>query len=368
MNQYSSVIIASKESPARIPPVITLAVVLKKIFRKVIIVTSGCDDRVRDKLAESNIELIVFKGHKSNGLVGKSLTWRSFRSATLNVLNEAGPHALLWISGGDAALALGRGISRYPFVLQLHELYDEHPAYRLLLGYPARRAKSVVVPEHSRAAIVRKWYDLALTPYVLPNKPYDHPRQRKIPVTDVCASREFEELGNDTKIVLYQGHISRIRDVRPIAAAVNRMGGEWRFVVMGPNPLGFVDAIREVCPGLVYIPFVPAPFHLEITSHAHIGVTVYDYSCLNNIFCAPNKIWEYAGFGIPMLCSDLPGLRFTVQTSGAGVCSGLVHLEEIVECLQLIDKKYESYSMSSRQFFDSVDLEHKIQDIIHNIM
>jgi hypothetical protein len=368
MNQYKSVIIASKASPAENPPVLTMAMILRHIVRKVIIVTPSCEEKVRDILAAADIEVRIFNGSgDSKGLINKTRTWRNFCSTTLNVLDEAGSDALLWVSGGDAALALGRNTQKYPFVLQLHELYDEHPLYRFLLAYPARRAGAVVVPEHCRAAIVRKWYHLSQTPYVMPNKPYKHPRQSNLPVTDKKASEALAELGKDMKIVLYQGHISRIRDVRPVAAAVNRLGGKWRFVIMGPDPHGFVDCVREVCPSLIYIAFVPAPFHLEITSHAHIGITVYDNSCLNNIFCAPNKIWEYAGFGIPMICSDLPGLRFTVQAAGAGKCSLLTDVDEVMECLNDIDKEYENYSSNSLRFYESANLDCQVHDIVQSI-
>lgn len=369
MKSIECIVIASKESPERLPPILSLAMVLPKYCQRTILVTSYCNDQLCDELAKAGVEVIkVFQTNedipKTGSLWAKIRSWRKFKRVTMKTLKSIKAKTLLWIGSGDSALALGRDIISYKYILQLHELYDVHYGYRYLLRYFAMRATSIVVPEICRAAILRSWYNLQVTPYVLPNKPFIHPRKKRLPITTAHVNKAMSELGENDKIVLYQGHISKTRDVRVLAEAVNRFGRGWRFAVMGPNPLGFVDEIRKVCPNLIYIPFIPAPFHLEVTSYAYIGVATYDFSNLNNVFCAPNKIWEYAGFGIPMLCADLPGLKCTVLSAGAGLCSSLTNSDEIVDCLLKIDQRYNVYSECSTQFYDSI----KLEPIICNIL
>jgi len=205
----------------------------------------------------------------------------------------------------------------------------------------------------------------------LPNKPYHHRRQRNLPVKDPKARAILEELGADAKIVLYQGLISqfnRWRSLQPVGEAVHRLGRPWRFVVMGAADDASLQAVRQVCPEVAFIPRILPPGHLEFTSHAYIGVAAYRFDMLNEVFCAPNKIWEYAGFGIPTLCSDVPGLRFTVEIAGAGRCADLGSIPDIMRCLSEMSTDYAVYSRRSSELFDSVDLKAIVRTIIARAM
>ena len=57
--------------------------------------------------------------------------------------------------------------------------------------------------------------------------------------------------------------------------------------------LGPLKKYMEILSDLIYIPQIPSPQHLFVTSIAYIGILVYDPISLNQIFCAPNKIFEY---------------------------------------------------------------------------
>lgn len=57
---------------------------------------------------------------------------------------------------------------------------------------------------------------------------------------------------------------------------------------------------------VLFVPFIRPPHHLQVTRLASIGVLSYfpDPSSLaaviNPLYCAPNKIFEYARYGVPM--------------------------------------------------------------------
>ena len=78
------------------------------------------------------------------------------------------------------------------------------------------------------------------------------------------------------------------------------------------------DYLKELLikyPDVKYLGFTVPPKHLSIVKLADIGILTYvaDSGSINPVFCAPNKIWEYAKYGIPMLCNDIPGLKYTVE-------------------------------------------------------
>lgn len=277
---------------------------------------------------------------------------------------------VVWIVGIDCLRAL-RGLPYHKvlrYVVHVLELHDCFPFYRMLMRRFLPQATVVVVPEESRAFIIRSWCNLQETPVVLPNKPMAHPRNLCLELTDVKAQSAFEKIPEGARIVLYQGGIHKERDIRPAAKAVYCMGRPWCFVALGKSNADFFDRVKEICPDLVHISFLRPPRHLEVTSHAHIGIATYDFSSLNNVFCAPNKIWEYAGFGIPILFNDNPSLRHTVQLHGAGKSADFSDPQEIQDSLLEIERDYNSYSEGALEMFDSVDLDQIGNEIINKAL
>jgi glycosyltransferase involved in cell wall biosynthesis len=355
--------------PESLPVGPGIAFALRSLGYPVTMVVPSCSQSTGSLLQDAGIEIAsVFEGSEvlSESRQRLSRLWgcRRFRARTLAIVKKHRSSPLLWISGGQTMWALGRAILDYPYLLQLHELYDAFPLRRSVLGYFSRRAKAVVVPESCRAAILRTWLHLPQTPLVLPNKPYSHPRQRHLAIRDSVAREIVNQINGESRIILYQGHIQADRDLSVVAEAVSQFGNELRLVVMGRSHGGSLEGLKRICPSILHVPFVPAPHHLDITSHAHLGLACYDYSSLNNVFCAPNKIWEYAGFGIPVLCSDNPSLRSAVALSQSGKCVNLNDVREITDAIRQICDNYQHFSQRAGAFYDSLD----INALVANIM
>jgi hypothetical protein len=126
---------------------------------------------------------------------------------------------------------------------------------------------------------------------------------------------------------------------------------------------GFLAYVRAVCPNLIHIPEIEAPLHLAVTAQAFAGIISYTRTSLNNLFCAPNKMWEYAGAGVPMLCDDLPGLS-AVAEAGAGVKCDFRDNSAVRESLLRIESHYETYRLGARHMFECVDIESILQRIL----
>jgi hypothetical protein len=352
-------ILLCKSPPELLTPVFSIALALARRMR-VCLVTTACAFSAREALEQAGVEVVAtgdVEGADFFARAGRAFLFRRKACEFLFAQQKDPSGIRLWVGSGDTAVLLGPELLRAePFVLQLHELYDTNPVYLHLLGPLARRAVSVVVPESNRADIVRCWYQLDRAPFVIPNKPWYHPRTRCLAVHAPGAKSVLDALAG-RKIVLYQGDIGPLRDIRPIAKAVGNMGSRWAFLAMGRDRHGFVPAIRAQAPNTIHIGHLGAPTHLEITSHAHIGVAVYGFDMLNAVFCAPNKIWEYSGFGIPILCQDLPGLRSTVGAAQAGLCLDTTNPAQVERAIETIDDAYPDMSANASHFFESVDIE-----------
>lgn len=352
-------IILCKGSLESQPPIMSVAMASVDLGHTVRIITSHSEKSTKEIFFSKGICIVdVFPSTKTItfiSFINKLRHWLIFSKKSWGLIYAQEDFDLLWIGTADTALALGEKLLKHQYVLHILELYDRVPIYRFLLKKFARAAKNVVVPEMCRAAIFRSWYGLTQTPIVLPNKMIDHPVQRNLQIINEVAKDALAQIGSNERIVLYQGHIGRDRELLPVAEAINDLGEQWRFVVMGPVHGNYLDVLKAKCKRLIWIPPVLAPLHLQITSHAYIGVIQYSYDVLNNVFCAPNKIWEYSGFGLPIICNDLPPLNNSIQKTGAGLCVAAWDNISISKALVKIDQNHDSFSNASRIFFDSVN-------------
>jgi len=88
---------------------------------------------------------------------------------------------------------------------------------------------------------------------------------------------------------------------------------------------------------------------------------------LNHVFCAPNKIWEYSGFGVPSLAADLPSLRYWLDRYQAGVCCNFDSEDDVAEAIGHILQNRESYKTGATALYDSCDLRTLYQNVLRAI-
>lgn len=262
---------------------------------------------------------------------------------------------ILWIISEKTAVKISNLLKEKKFILSTYELNDRNPRLIKKMKPIVTAAKVNIACEYNRSQIMRVWFNLDETPVVLPNKPFKHPFIKDLPTS-------FSHILRDKKIILYQGHISRDRNLDGICKAVSEIP-DYKLVLMGDGG-EYVDFLKNRYPSIIFIDYIKAPFHLNITSYARIGVVTYDYYSLNTIYCAPNKIWEYSGFSIPMLANDIPGLKNTVEKNGAGICVDMNNSESIKKAIFSIEKDYNTFSTNAKKMYDTCNIGGIIDNII----
>lgn len=355
------------------PPCISQIRMLARMGIEVIVLYSVCRDEVRTLLQQEGVKMREIKKKRIHikGIRGIVLR-ASFREGCLKAMKEGGAeHSVLWAATAETALQLTGVCQEMPRILSILELHDttnmQMDKYiRPALGLALRRADAVTACERGRAAIMKKWYHLDRIPWVLPNKPYDHPQVRCMKELEQYKPELAEKL-KGKKIICYQGVFSKDRDLRPLAQALAKLNQDYTLVLLGRDTQNCLPDLLGIYSRTMYLGEVTAPFHLYVTSYAHIGIAYYDESSLNNMFCAPNKIYEYTGFGIPVLGNCIPGLEYSIGASGAGVCVDFRNSKEILEGLSRIEAEYEGFEAHARKFFDSTDNFKTMQKIIRQV-
>lgn len=183
------------------------------------------------------------------------------------------------------------------------------------------RADLVIAANQERAQRMAEHYRLTHIPEFMRNIPF----QQSIPVEERELLATYPALvrrSEDERIIIYQGHISLDRGIGRFVEAMAYLPAQYRLVVVGD---GFdLDRLKAQGQPLeqerrfATLGAVPNQLLAAITQQADVGIVTYPYEGLNNIYCAPNKIFEYAQAGLPVVATDQPPLKFMINQYGIG--------------------------------------------------
>ena len=288
----------------------------------------------------------------------------ALNSAVEKIAHEYGM-PILWFMDTQSAALMGNRVQMYfPHVLvSIFELAEAGGRHWLGFDFATFLNKAtVVVPEFNRAHILKEHYRLKRLPCVVANTCFNHPRCTTGPLP-LEARKVFDRIGN-RPVFLYQGVWTEDRrDVGFLLETIARNRPQYCVVMMPEN-----EAVRKLLSpyaNAFAIPYTPPPHHLSVTARASVGVAVYtasgrtDLERLNAVYCAPNKIYEYAGFGIPTLGNDIPGLKYTIEAAGAGICTPMEE-QRILEAADRLILNLDEYRARAARFYSSVDLQNQV--------
>lgn len=262
---------------------------------------------------------------------------------------------ILWIIHERTAISMRDILVGRKYILTSYELRDySQPELMKPLTRPMKEAKVNIQCEYNRAWIARMIYGLKETPLVIPNKPFYHPFNRNEPTDKIVSDGK--------KIILYQGVLTRERNLDGMCKAISSLDG-FKLVLLGKET-EYAKELKKKYSIVEFPGFIKSPAHLKLTSNAYIGLVTYNPLVLNCVYCAPNKIWEFSGFGIPMICNEIPGLEYTVKTNKCGVCTDTDDPNSIVNAIKTIDDNYEVYSANAKKMYNSVNLIELVNQVL----
>ncbi|MBV6713471.1 glycosyltransferase [Paenibacillus chitinolyticus] len=224
---------------------------------------------------------------------------------------------------------LAAKLTRSKFIYDAHELIipdgnekmgRRQKIFYLLESWVVRRASRVVAANKERADLMKEYYSLKQTPLVIRNIP---------PISD------YESLGEYTSVLdrykhhesaiklVYQGDMSLERGLKKFILAFKYLPEEFRLFLIG----GGTDAPRieelirkeKLTDRIVMLGKVPRNILPGLLLHFDVGIISYPYKGLNNIYCAPNKLYEYAQAGLPVIATGQPPLKYYVSSYEIGL-------------------------------------------------
>ncbi|HSW67776.1 MAG TPA: glycosyltransferase, partial [Bacteroidales bacterium] len=188
-----------------------------------------------------------------------------------------------------------------------------------------RRADLVIAANEERAHLMQKHYDLLYTPVVMQNIPV---RAEKLTDEPTILTR-YPQLARrypKEHLVIYQGNIDFSRGIDRFVQALANLPAEFRMVLVGEGPdlqrLQVIGRLFEHEGRLTILGRVENHILPSVTVMADVGIVTYPFCGQNNIYCASNKIFEYAQAGLPVVATNQPPLRRLVEGYSIGELVG----------------------------------------------
>lgn len=357
------------------PPVISLIENLlnKKIYVSVIS-TSDFNKIPNSIKKDNNFEFIYVPYHTKGGFFSKLQRYFIDRTILRKKVEIAMKDSdILWTTTDVAIKILGDRLLKYKHVMQLMELVQRKPLFlkSRYFDFPiakyAKLAHKVVVPDMDRAYIQQAWWGLIEVPTVLPNKPYSISIDNFAPET----IKALHIIRNEKrKILFYAGYINSERNILDFANAIKDKHDFCLYIIGQADNSD--NSLNELLKNekVVYLGNHQAPSHLEFFKFAHIGLTPYRpvkssiHPEINALYCAPNKIYEYSAFGVPMIGTNVLGLLRPFEQYGIGKCAKDMTTSEISKCIEYIDSHYDEMRQNCFDFFAKDDLDKIVKEIL----
>jgi len=188
---------------------------------------------------------------------------------------------------------------------------------------------------------------------------------------------ELETLKKTKKIVLYQGAMGNNRNLLEIVKGFAKGKKDKVLVLVGGGMLQkdikvYIEQ-NKLSDWFLQISKVSVDKLKSITNYADLGIVTYKNNCLNNYYCASNKLMEYSQQKVPVLGIDFPEIRKTVHTFDIGQ----VFREEEIESFGVIVDKclshasYQQWRNNAHKVIECMNWEkeeEKLEEIYDSIV
>ncbi len=177
--------------------------------------------------------------------------------------------------------------------------------------------------------------------------------------------RQNLNIRDDQIILLYQGVLMAGRGVHLIVDAFkSRKDDKVVIVFMGYGDLDlYVKNASSSNSNIFYFPAVAPNILLDYTSSADLGIAIIENTCLSYYYCLPNKLFEYAMAGLPVLASNMKEMSDFVINNNMGIVindfseEGINHSIDNLLKQDLISMKANAYKVACENAWEVQELK-----------
>ena len=155
----------------------------------------------------------------------------------------------------------------------------------------------------------------------------------------------FAKLG---RTIVYAGVVNRSRKIDELVDAVGQLAPSCKLLIVGGGD--FLEGLKQVAakyPDMVsaFTGKVPYMALGAILSKCDAGFIYYPTNSLNNIYCASNKIYEYASVNLPIISNNNPIIKGELDKYNIGKAG-----ESFKDSIEDILKNADAYKANMIQY------------------
>lgn len=156
---------------------------------------------------------------------------------------------------------------------------------------------------------------------IILNSPVTYSDSKEISAVENDYFRSKFDISKDSKIFLSLGAIEKGRGVEILLEAFAQTDQDVYLIFMGQGTLASLVRERSLKNKKILIhPQVPHALVTSIASSADYGMCIIENVSLSDWLCLPNKLFEYAFAGLPVIASNFPELSRVIAEFGLGAC------------------------------------------------
>ena len=150
-------------------------------------------------------------------------------------------------------------------------------------------------------------------------------------------------IGTDTKLIIYTGSVTFNRGVELIIRALSHLP-RYNLVTIGPwnkdvkLELEALAVSLKVQDRFYMHPEVSPAELISLASQGDLSVIPIQDACLSYRYCLPNKIFEAAFAGLPIVASSLPDMERFITENDLGMVFESDSVESLVEAINLTER------------------------------
>ena len=229
--------------------------------------------------------------------------------------------------------------------------------YLLMEKSIIKKADLIIEANYERALLAQGFYQLESLPIVVSNFNYKVDSQID----------KINKYDNEKIKVGYVGYISKERRVHDLIKEIgNNSEIELHIYGNGKDAIGLAD---EVEINKYKNVFFHGEYQIQelqfILSSIDVGYIFYPQHNYNNIYCEPNKIYEYCANGIPMISYMHPKLNHLFDTFHIGCAD-----DSIIESIKTIMQSIDTFRKACKEsyFQTQLSVNQKYLDRIDSVM
>ena len=193
--------------------------------------------------------------------------------------------------------------------------------------------------------------------------------KKTIYILNVASVRKCKiDLSSKKNIIVYQGYLSAERGVDFFI--YNHIGVNKKYILKliggGPQLEYYKAKVNELQleNRIVFTGQLDQKCLYEESQSSKIGIITYPLNDLNNYYCSPNKIFEYAKMKIPMIVTKQPFLVALIQKYHMGEVLDITKGEnEYKEIIDKIDRNYSYYIERMDDFLNDYSADRELEKL-----